>query len=300
MNIKLNTKPTPLVSTIIPTYNHADYLGKALQSVLNQTYDNFEVLVIDGNSNDNTTEVVNKFKDSRIKYFKIPNYGIIATSRNMGIRASSGEWIAFLDADDWWSKDKLKICMEHSNNEVDLVYHDLKIVSQKPSFFVRRKTRTRQLRKPVLIDLLLGGNIIPNSSVVVRKEMLEKIGFIDESKELVASEDYNTWLKISKFTDRFLYLPKSLGYYFINNQNISKKDMSATYRKATDKFLSDLSSAQKIKLEANYKYISARYDFLQSNFKKSKNNLLFVLKNGSLELKIKSLLMFLLIIISLK
>ena len=296
----MNTKSTPLVSTIIPTYNHANYLNKSLQSVLNQTYDNLEVIVIDNNSNDNTVEVINKFKDPRIKYLKISNYGIIASSRNMGIRASRGELIAFLDSDDWWNKDKLKICIEYFNKEVDLVYHDLKIVSQKPSFFARRKIQTRQLRKPVLTDLLLEGNIIPNSSVVVRKEMLEKIGLIDESKELVASEDYNTWLRISKFTDKFLYLPKSLGYYFINNQNISKKDMSATYREATNKFLSDLSSAQKIKLEANYKYISARYNFLQSNYKKSKNNLLFVLKNGSLELKIKSLLMFLLIIISLK
>ena len=79
----MNNKFTQLVSIIIPTYNHSDFLGKALKSVLNQTYENWEAIVIDNYSTDETDKVVNKFNDSRIKYLKIVNNGVLAKSRNL-------------------------------------------------------------------------------------------------------------------------------------------------------------------------------------------------------------------------
>ncbi len=91
-----------LVSVVIPTYNHARFLGRALQSVMDQTYKNWEVIIIDNHSQDNTDEIVEAFKDPRITLLKIHNNGVIAASRNMGIRAAKGEWIAFLDSDDHW------------------------------------------------------------------------------------------------------------------------------------------------------------------------------------------------------
>ena len=86
---------TPLVSIVIPTYNHARYLGRALQSVLDQTYINWEAIIIDNHSTDNTDQLVASFSDSRIIYLKIHNNGVIASSRNAGIREAKGEWIAF-------------------------------------------------------------------------------------------------------------------------------------------------------------------------------------------------------------
>ena len=91
---------TPLVSVVIPTYNHARYLARALQSVLDQTYTNWEAIVIDNHSTDNTDEVMASFADSRITLLKIHNNGVIAASRNIGIRAANSEWITFLDSDD--------------------------------------------------------------------------------------------------------------------------------------------------------------------------------------------------------
>ena len=116
-------------------------------------------------------EIVNNFTEPRLKLLKIQNNGIIAASRNMGIKASKGEWIAFLDSDDWWNPYKLQTCIENVNNNIDLIYHDLAIVNGKISFR-RRKTRSRQLKKPVIIDLLVNGNPICNSSVMPSQVVL--------------------------------------------------------------------------------------------------------------------------------
>ena len=100
----MNLKSKPFVSVVIPTYNHAKFLGKALESVIYQTYRNWEVIVIDNKSTDGTRQVIENYKDPRIQYFKISNDGIIAKSRNLGINVAKGEWIAFLDSDDWWTR----------------------------------------------------------------------------------------------------------------------------------------------------------------------------------------------------
>jgi len=99
----------PLVSVVIPTYNHALFLERALRSVIDQTYSNWEAIVIDNHSNDNTDEVVASFIDKRIKLLKIHNHGSIAKSRNLGINTAKGKWIAFLDSDDLWYKEKLAL-----------------------------------------------------------------------------------------------------------------------------------------------------------------------------------------------
>ena len=287
----------PLVSIVIPTYNYASYLSRALQSILNQTYENWEAIIIDNHSTDETSKVIDRYKDPRIKYLKISNYGVIAKSRNAGILAAKGEWIAFLDSDDWWVSDKLRTCAEYFNNEVNLIYHDLEIIRSKHQFFKRKLVKTRKLKKSILIDLLVNGNAISNSSVIVKKKMLEKIDLIDECKDLVAAEDYNAWLKIANLTDQFLYLPKRLGYYFIHEQNVSKKDISLSMRQATYKFLSILDNKQKIKLESNIRYLSGRFNYLNINYNNAKKDLLFTLRNGAFSLRLKSLFMILKIIL---
>ena len=228
----------PLFSVVIPTYNHGKYLGRAVQSVLHQTYTNWEAIVIDNYSTDNTDNVMDAFTDSRISFVKILNYGVIAVSRNVGIQKAKGQWIAFLDSDDWWSCDKLMRCYNNIiGNKTDLIFHDLDIVSHHSMPFFKKSLKGRQLKIPVLIDLLIGGNAISNSSVVVRKKLLEEINGINESRELIAAEDYNTWLRIARLTERFLYLPETLGYYFVHSEAISNKDMSFPYYHAISNFL---------------------------------------------------------------
>ena len=296
----MNTSSIPIVSIVIPTYNHAKFISKALESVINQTYKNWEAIIIDNNSTDDTNKIIKQYDDPRIKYLKINNNGVIAKSRNLGIKEAKGEWIAFLDSDDWWTKDKLRICLSKIDENVDLLYHDLVIKHDKSKYlFNRKKYQGYQLNKPILNDLLIGGitfgNAIGNSSVIVRKSVLNKIGGISENKKLVGSEDYNTWLRIAQITDKFRYLKKKLGYNLIHDGSVSKKNMSIPQREAVADFMNLFDSQQKLNLEVKLRYIEASHNYLNKNYNESKKNFLFVLRNGFINLKFKSLLKIILI-----
>lgn len=287
----MNDNATPLVSVVIPTYNHARYLRRALQSVIDQTYTNWEAIVIDNHSNDSTDEVMACFDDPRITYLKIHNNGVIAASRNAGIREAKGEWIAFLDSDDWWTADKLKACCESINDKVDFIYHDLKIVSDQPRFLRPKIIKAWQVNPPVLIDLLVRGNAIATSSAVVRKKFLQQLNGMSENADIVAAEDYNTWLRISQLTNKFRYLSKKLGFYQLHNQGVSRKDMSIPVQHAVANFIDFLNPLQRNKFLANIRYTRGRFEWLEGNTAAAKQNLLFSLRYGRLSLKLKSITM---------
>ena len=210
----------PLVSVVIPTFNRAKDLERALRSVLAQTHTNWEVLIVDNYSEDNTDEVIENLNEPRITLFKIHNHGVIAVSRNWGIQHARGKYIAFLDSDDWWTEKKLSESVQYLEDGADVVYHSLWIVRQK---FQKscQLTRTRQLKKPVFKDLLLNGNAIANSSLVIKKEILQKVGPISEDTAFVAMEDYDAWLKIAAMTEKFKLIPETLGYYWAGGGNTS-------------------------------------------------------------------------------
>ena len=286
---------------MIPTYNHAKFIGKALESVLNQTHVHWEAIVIDNQSTDDTKKIINNFKDSRIKYFSISNYGIIAKSRNFGIKVATGKWIAFLDSDDWWTKDKIEICMNNANDKVDFIYHDLEVIYKKPKFFFnKKKTIGRKLKKPVLKDLLISeikeGTAIGNSSVVVRKDILNKIGGINEDKKIIASEDFNAWLRIAEITDQFKYIKNRLGYYLVHDKSAQKRDLSIPHRHAVTEFMSLYNNKQKLDREVKLKYMSGNYNIFCNNYIKAKNDFTFALKNGDINFKIRSIFKILKII----
>ena len=295
----MNETAAPLVSVVIPTFNHASYLARALQSVLDQTYTNWEAIVIDNHSTDKTDEVMASFADPRIIYLKIHNNGVIAASRNVGIRAAKGEWIAFLDSDDWWTVDKLQVCFDCINDKVDLVYHDLKIIRDPPSLFKRKHIKSRQVIKPVLKDLLLKGNTIATTSVVVRKSLLEQICGMDESVKMIAAEDYNTWLRIAQLTDNFLYIPKSLGYYLFHAGGVSTKiKLEDIHHTVCKEFMYLLEPQEKVIYNAMACYIIALDNFYSGKASIARKNLQNSIRFGSLPIKAKSLLLY--IIVNLK
>jgi glycosyltransferase involved in cell wall biosynthesis len=136
---------SPFFSVIIPTFNQAEFLNKAIKSVLEQTYKDYELIIIDNFSTDNTEEIIKNFNNKKIQYYKNSNNGIIAKSRNIGINKSKGKWLAFLDSDDFWYTNRLKIAFdeisknEHyefiSTNEVinDKIHNTKKIWKYGPS-----------------------------------------------------------------------------------------------------------------------------------------------------------------------
>jgi glycosyltransferase involved in cell wall biosynthesis len=215
-------------SIIIPTYNRGARIKYALDSLLNQTYKNFEVLICDDGSTDNTKEIVETFSGKLdLQYFWNENSGGPARPRNIGIRASKGDWVCFLDSDDWWYPEKLSVCMEFCN-DANVIYHDMDIYSSSGKGWL--KLRGRYLKGNTFESLLLDRNAICNSSAMLRRSLIDQAGFISESQHLFAVEDYDYWLRISKITDRFKYIPKSLGGYWVGSQNISisEKQISRT------------------------------------------------------------------------
>ena len=293
----MNLLKTPLVSVVIPTYNHAHFLERALQSVLDQTYTNWEAIVIDNHSTDNTDKIVQSFADPRISLLKINNNGVIAASRNVGIVAAKGEWVAFLDSDDWWVSCKLYECLKNQNDKVDFFYHDLKLIRESSSFFQMRIKKSRQLNKPILIDLLVEGNIISNSSVIVRKSLLDKINGIDESNDMIGCEDYNTWLRLAQITDAFYYVPETLGSYMLHSSGISRKDMSIPKQYAIAPFIQLLNARRKLMVESRLRYMKARFSFLDNDFFGIKKDLLFCLVHGNIKIKTKAIFMLISIFI---
>lgn len=288
----------PFFSVVIPTYNRAVELKRAIGSVRAQSFEDFEILVMDDGSTDNTCEIVASFEDRRVTYEREANSGGPARPRNRGISRARGEWICFLDADDWWSPNKLLTCFEHASYMVDLIYHDLKITGNRHSFFWRTKIWARQVGKPALVDLLLNGNPIGTSSVVVRKSLMDKIGGFDENVEMIASEDYNAWLRVAQISEAFCYIPKSLGYYTLHEGGISRKDMSQPTRCAVAGFVEGLNDRQKLKLESNLRYTKSRFAFGTRQLDVSSEDLLFALKHGGVKVVVKSMAMLFAIALS--
>lgn len=208
----------PLVSVIIPTYNHAHFLGRALQSVLGQTYPNWEAIVIDNHSQDNTDEVVRSYQDPRITLLKIHNNGVISASRNMGIRAARGDWIAFLDSDDFWYSSKLERCLAKLNEGFDLVCHGERWLGEgrdREMFYGPEARASYQ-------SLLFDGNCISTSAVVVRREHVEAAGGFDENPDVITAEDYDLWLQLARNGTRIGFVRQILGEYLIHGGNQSK------------------------------------------------------------------------------
>ena len=212
----------PLVSVVIPTYNHAHLLGCALQSVLDQTYTKWEAIVIDNHSQDNTDEVVQSFQDPRITLLKIRNNGVIAASRNFGIRAAKGSWIAFLDSDDCWYPKKLETAIGGIQEApfVDVCSTDEFLVDQ--SAGSRLVLKYGPYRPDFYRSLLVNGNCLSPSATLVSRDFMDinKILF-RENPEFVTAEDYDFWMLLARAGARFRFIHSVQGEYLIHATNNS-------------------------------------------------------------------------------
>ncbi len=269
MSLIQNKKP--IISVIMPSYNRAYCIERALNSLYKQTFKNFELIVIDNNSTDNTSEIVNKYKKKiKIFFYKINNNGIIAKSRNYGIKKSSGQYLAFLDTDDWWKMDKLQISLDYLIKGYDIVYHDLYSVYKKNNFFKNLwKIRTRKLSNPIRKDLLIYGNAINNSSVVLSKEIFLTIGGFSEDPNLISSEDYDAWIRFSKKTEKFKKIKKTLGYYWQGGGNTSNLNLTIKSMNHILKIYNDEIYKYSKDGSAGFNYTISRSYYNVSDFKNS-------------------------------
>lgn len=212
----------PKVSVIIATHNHAHFLPECLGSVKAQTYKDYEVIVVDNGSTDDTKNVIKDLAWDKLVYYYQNDTGSVAGPRNTGIRLAKGKYVAFLDSDDIWYEQKLLKIMDiiEKNPDIDLITHDIRIVSYgKPEKVVR--VGPRKKADSIFKELLFCGNFIAGSATVVKRSMMEKIGGFDTDKNYVHAEDYETWLRIASISNKFFFLNECLGDYRVHKSNLS-------------------------------------------------------------------------------
>lgn len=194
------------VSVIMPTYNRGRIIARAIESVLSQTLQDFELLIIDDGSTDETSEVVTNYDDNRIRYYHYTNNRGANYARNYGIRKSRGLYIAFLDSDNKWDKDYLKKRvnkLKASKTRVGFVWGPV-IISQKGKkhWILPDENESEKytvLKKSRLIKQLLYENIIDTNTVVIKRECIETVDGFDESFKRL--QDWELFIRILSTTD---------------------------------------------------------------------------------------------------
>ena len=181
-----------MVSVIIPTFNRACLLGRSIESVLSQTYNDYEIIVVDDGSDDGTGEIIKSF-NKQIRFFRIPHSGV-SKARNTGIDNAKGDWISFLDSDDYWLPQKLEKQMAYLN--VNPEYR----ICHTDEIWIKNGKRINQGKKHKkyagwFFSSSLNLCLISPSTVIIAREVFDKAGNFDEGFEYV--EDYELWLRIT-------------------------------------------------------------------------------------------------------
>ena len=209
------------VSIILPTYNRSRFLNEVINSVLNQTYKDFELIIIDDGSTDNTRELVKEYKDSRIVYLYQSNQGVVK-ARNAGIRIAKYKIIAFIDSDDAWYKDKLKLQMKIIKNKnldwcfsaIDEIYGD------------KMKARGGAITSSFFKDVILGRVCVPISTIVIKKKFLLKYSIFDnfyskyKKYGFEISEHQDLCIKMSLYGNGYA-IQDSLALYGVHSEQLS-------------------------------------------------------------------------------
>lgn len=188
------------VSIVLPTYNRAHLVGRAIESILEQSYREFELLVIDDGSVDDTEKVVKTYGDERVQYYKLEQNSGPAHARNIGIINAKSEYIAFHDSDDVWRKEKLEKQINvllQAPEQVGLVYGCCKYhgLAGETDYFPRREIELNK-KRGFIYPKLLEENLIGMPSLLVRRECIEKVGLLHEGFRSL--EDYEWILRLSK------------------------------------------------------------------------------------------------------
>ena len=190
---------TETVSVIIPAYNAARFISRAIESVLDQTVPVQEVLVVDDGSSDDTASIAQRFAH-RVRVIRQENGGP-GSARNHGARLATGEWLAFLDADDWWFRHKNEIELRFAASPATALVHCL---------FDHRDDKPPAI---LTFDDLWAQNWIGNSSVLIRRSIFDAVGRFSEARAMISTEDYNLWLRVAAAGHRIVTCPHILVHY---------------------------------------------------------------------------------------
>lgn len=217
----------PNVSVVIPVYNGATTVKQTIESVLQQTYQDFEIIVINDGSQDESLAVISSIQDERIKVFSYSNAGLSA-SRNRGFALACGQFIAFLDADDLWTSDKLELQLKalEQNPQAFVAYSWTDHIDENGKFL--RPASYTSVNGNIYERLLIGNFLACGSNALIRTQALKEVGGFDES--LNSAEDWDMWLRLAARYE-FVAVPRPQVLYRISpysmSANISKMETAS-------------------------------------------------------------------------
>jgi glycosyltransferase involved in cell wall biosynthesis len=227
---------SPLISIVIPSYNQAKYIAYNLDSILAQTYSNFEVIFIDDGSKDNTVEILKSYteKDFRIKYF-YQNNSERAVARSHGISKASGKYICLVDSDDTWLPHKLEtqLAVMENDPEIILCYAPVNRIDpeNKP---LKNAPRQQEGYSGLIYEHLLMRNFIPSVTPMIRASVLKNIG--EQVTDFIPYEDWDFWLRLSR-CGKFHHIKEALGNYRLHPQQSVKNVKASRIEEVTIKVL---------------------------------------------------------------
>lgn len=243
----------PLVSIIMPAWNVQEYIRQAIDSVLQQSYRRWELLVIDDGSTDQTATYVQAYQeqDKRIRYVYQTNQGQSA-ARNRGVQMAEGEYVAFLDSDDYWLPDKLAVSLESAlARQADLLFTGIYIRTENDKHLPdcqlpNSATLEKKYQGEEGLQLLLFRNRIATSTVVLKKEVLRAVGGFEGK----LAEDYRLWLRLLLSGYTLYGISDNLSVYRIHQASISSADRYAS--KSVLLMLQDLQAHEGLAMSSNY------------------------------------------------
>jgi len=207
------------ISVVIPAYNAQHTILETINSVLQQTFSDWELIVINDGSTDKTLEVLETIKDARLKVYSYENGGL-PTARNRGIDLAKGEFISFVDADDLWTPDKLELQLQalEQNLSAGVAYSWTICMDNNGNSF--HPGVAESFQGNVYANLLVGNFIASGSNVLIRKQAIESVGYFDEN--LKSCEDWDYWLRLATQWD-FVVVPKPQIIYRLSPGAMSSK-----------------------------------------------------------------------------
>ncbi|MBP0018240.1 MAG: glycosyltransferase [Cyanobacteria bacterium SBLK] len=250
----------PKISVVIPAYNAEKTIAKTIQSVLDQTFKDFEIIVINDGSSDRTLEIVESFVDSRIQIYSYPNTGA-AISRNRGISLASGEFLALLDADDLWTADKLTAQFQalQDYSEAGVAYSWTDYIDESDRFV--RSGLHLSANGNVLPELLVHNFLENGSNPLIRSPIIQEVGQFDP--HLLASMDWDFYLRLANFC-HFIVVPRPQVLYRISTTSITtdvrrqEKESLKVIEKAFQQVPDSLRLLKQKSLANLYKYLACK------------------------------------------
>ncbi len=250
----------PSVSVIIPAYNQANFIDKAIESVLRQTYKDFELIIINDGSKDNTEEIIKNYSDFRIRYICHKKNLGISEARNSGIRASRGKYIALLDSDDEFLPEKLDMqvkLLRNESSDVGVVCAWSFNVDENGNYISKRGLPRKE---GYIFEDLLSKNYISVPTLLIRRECFEKVGLFDSSLDV--QEDWDMWIRIAKYYKfSLIKIPLAKRRIHPNRLSYDLEKKVVTAKRIIKKNINELKIRRNIHSK-HYFYIGLRYCYM--------------------------------------